>query len=150
MKNIKVCYKQSNQWYSCRVHRLSWHDGTLPEDEIWLKIGGDKGGGSFKMAFQICNVPHPNSPDNTCAFCVFEAADNVTNLHIALDRYKEQIDRIASQTWRYECVSCSYICDKHQRYKLIIFDSQREEDQSVPLWRLRAPHSDVWLVWCQW
>ena len=72
------------------------------------------------MVFQVCNVPHPNSPDNTWAFCVFEAADKVTDLHIALDRYKEQIDRIESQTWRYECVSCSYICDKHQHYNLII------------------------------
>ncbi len=41
----------------------------MPE---WVKLGGDKGGG---MTFQICNVDHPNSPANTCAFCVFEACD---------------------------------------------------------------------------
>ncbi len=51
---------------------------------IWVKIGGDKGGGSFKMAFQICNVLHPNSPDNTGVFCAFEAPDNRTNLYIGL------------------------------------------------------------------
>ncbi len=26
---------------------LCWHDGRLPDDEIWIKIGGDKGGGTF-------------------------------------------------------------------------------------------------------
>ncbi len=51
----------------------------IPDSEIWVKLGGDKGG-SFKMNFQICNVDHPNSPVSTCAFCVFEAPDNATNL----------------------------------------------------------------------
>ena len=40
-----------------RHGRLSWHDGRIPEDEeIWVKIGGDKGGGTFKVCFQIVNV----------------------------------------------------------------------------------------------
>ena len=30
---------------------LTWHDGTIPDNEIWLKLGGDKGGGYFKMNF---------------------------------------------------------------------------------------------------
>lgn len=51
------------------------------------------------MAFQICNVVHPNAPTNTCAFCVFEAPDTYTNLHIALDRYRDQIDELESHTW---------------------------------------------------
>ena len=68
------------------MHRLTWHSGSLPEDEIWAKLGGDKGGGTFKMNFQIVNVSHPNSPNNTCVFCVFEAPDNPANLRIALER----------------------------------------------------------------
>ena len=47
------------------MHR--WHDGTIPDDEIWLKLGGDKGGGYFKMNFQIVNTPAPNSVHNSCA-----------------------------------------------------------------------------------
>ena len=47
---------------------LTWHDGTIPSDEIWLKLGGDKGGGYFKMNFQIVNTPAPNSVHNTCVF----------------------------------------------------------------------------------
>ena len=50
---------------------LTWHEGVIPEDEI--KIGGDKGGSSFKMNFQICNVVTPNSKTNTCVFCAFLA-----------------------------------------------------------------------------
>lgn len=81
------------------VNRLVWHDG-IPEDEIWLKVGGDKGGGSFKMNFQIVNVAHPNSPENTCVFCIYEASDTLTNLHISLDRYRSQVNNLESQIWR--------------------------------------------------
>ena len=42
------------------VDQLTWHDGVISADEIWIKIGGDKGGGSFIMNFQICNVSNPN------------------------------------------------------------------------------------------
>ena len=53
------------------------------------------------MSFQICNVDHPNSPVNTCAFCVFEAPDNITNLKIALERFQDQVDNLHKRTWRY-------------------------------------------------
>jgi len=39
----------------------------MPSDEIHI---GDKGGGSFKMNFQIVNQVHPS------VFCAFEAPDN--------------------------------------------------------------------------
>ena len=73
------------------LQQLTWHDCTIPENEVWVKLGGDKGGHTFKTNFQIVNVPHPNSIHNTCVFAVFEASDSVTNLHIALDHYKYQI-----------------------------------------------------------
>ncbi|KAL5494131.1 hypothetical protein EMCRGX_G015408 [Ephydatia muelleri] len=83
-----------------RTGRLTWHDGVIPASEIWLKLGGDKGGGSFKMNFQIVNVAAPNSVHNTCVFCCFEADDTVTNLHIALDRYKDQVAHLQGMQWR--------------------------------------------------
>ncbi|KAL5481525.1 hypothetical protein EMCRGX_G021706 [Ephydatia muelleri] len=83
-----------------RTGRLTWHNGVIPASEVWLKIGGDKGGGSFKMNFQIVNVPAPNSVHNTCVFCCFEAGDTVTNLHIALDRYKDQVAHLQGMKWR--------------------------------------------------
>lgn len=83
----------------CRTGRLKWH-GVIPPDEVWVKIGGDKGGGSFKMNFQIVNVSSPNSPQNTCVFCCFEASDSITNLHIALDRFRPQVEQLQSMKWR--------------------------------------------------
>ena len=44
--------------------RLTWNN-AIPEQEVHLKLGGDAGGGSFKMAFQIANLQHPHSKTNT-------------------------------------------------------------------------------------
>lgn len=80
------------------IHRMTWHNGAIPEDEVWVKVGGDMGGGSFKMCFQICNTETPNSP---CVFSIFEAPDTYTNLWIALDRFRDQIPDLETHTWRY-------------------------------------------------
>ena len=41
------------------------HHGAIPEDELWIKLGGDKGRGSFKFNFQLVNTSHPNSVKKT-------------------------------------------------------------------------------------
>ena len=69
--------------------------------KVWLKLEGDKGGGTFKMCFQHLNVPSPNAPENTCVFSIFEAPDSYTNLQTTLARHKEEIINLESQTWRY-------------------------------------------------
>ena len=56
-----------------------------------MKIGGDAGGGTFKINFQIVNILSPNSPQNTCVFAIFEAKDTTTNLQVALDRFQGDI-----------------------------------------------------------
>ena len=68
------------------------HEGVIPDDELWIKLGGDKGRGSFKFNFQVVNVNAPNSVKKTVLVAVFKAGDSTTNLHIALDRYKEHIE----------------------------------------------------------
>ena len=37
---------------------LIWHtiNSDIPEDQIWLKVGGDHGDGSFKMPLQTANI----------------------------------------------------------------------------------------------
>ena len=65
-----------------------------------MKLGGDKGGNTFKMNFQIINVAAPNSVQNTCVFCCFAAGDSVTNLHIALDRFRDQVKELQGMKWR--------------------------------------------------
>lgn len=82
-----------------RLGRLEEHD-FIPSNEIWVKIGGDKGGKTMKFSFQICNSLHPNSPTNTCVFVAFEAVDTRCNLHVAMDRYKSQIEDLKRLTWR--------------------------------------------------
>ena len=83
-----------------RVERLTWHAGLIPLNEVWLKVGGDKGGGSFKMSPQVANLLRPNSPSNTFVFTAFEAPDTKANLHIALDRYKDELDAIKQSQWK--------------------------------------------------
>ncbi len=83
-----------------RVHHLTWHDGRIPSDELWIKFGGDKEGGSFKMSFQIANVKNPNASNNTCVFGMFKASDNPVNLRIAVERYRNQVEEVESKTWR--------------------------------------------------
>ena len=55
----------------------------------------------MKASFQICNIPRPNSVQNTVIFSIFEAQDSVVNLHVALDRYSDQIKHLHSTLWRY-------------------------------------------------
>eukprot|EP00731_Ephydatia_muelleri_P003359 Em0001g3359a len=82
------------------VGRLTWHNGIIPQTEVWVKLGGDKGGNTTKMNLQIVNVPTPNSIHNTCVFCCFAATDSVTSLHSALDRYRDQVKQLQGTKWR--------------------------------------------------
>ena len=59
-----------------------------------IKLGGDKGHGSFKFNLQLCNVKHPNSLKSTISVLVFKAGDSTMNLHTALDMYKEHVSEL--------------------------------------------------------
>ncbi|KAL5490845.1 hypothetical protein EMCRGX_G016036 [Ephydatia muelleri] len=95
--------------------RLTWHGGFIPENEIWVKLGGDRGGGIFKATFQIVNVPNPNSVLNTCVFCCFMAGDSTYNLHVALDRYKLQVNKLQGMRWRDFTVKV-FLCGDYDFY----------------------------------
>ena len=79
---------------------MTWHNNAIPSDEIWIKFGGDKGGKSFKLTFQIVNTLHPNSPHNTCIVLVFQAGDSYMNLKVALDMNRSQILDLQTTEWR--------------------------------------------------
>lgn len=83
-----------------RQKKLIWHNGSIPHNELWVKVGGDKGGSSFKMSLQLVNVMKPNSVKNSCVFALFEATDSPANLHIALARYKDEITDLQTSTWK--------------------------------------------------
>ncbi len=59
--------------------------------ELWLKLGGDKGHGSFKLTLQLVNTAHPNSIKETTMVSIFKAGDSTINLYTALDMYQEHI-----------------------------------------------------------
>ncbi|KAL5488590.1 hypothetical protein EMCRGX_G017558 [Ephydatia muelleri] len=61
-----------------RAGRLTWHNGVIPASEIWIKLGGDKGGRTFKMNFQIVNVVSPSSVNNTCVLRLMIATPTCT------------------------------------------------------------------------
>ena len=64
------------------------------KQNIHIKIGGDHGGNSFKMGYQVGNVMHPNRKENTVIFCLFEGKDTRSNLRTCLARYRTQIEML--------------------------------------------------------
>eukprot|EP00117_Sycon_ciliatum_P000960 scpid48110/ scgid3364/ len=79
--------------------QLTWRNGTIPATEVWIKLGGDHGGHSFKFVMQVANLEHPNSIHNTIPVCVFEAVDTPANIETALGRYREQIVQLQQTQW---------------------------------------------------
>ncbi len=93
MEKIYILIKKINiNLPKVRSSGLTWHDGAIPSSELWLKLGGDKGHGSFKLTMQLVNTAHPNSIKATTMLSVFKAGDSTTNLHTALDMYQEHIN----------------------------------------------------------
>ena len=74
---------------------LDFHDGNIEDDQIWVQIGGDHGGNSFKLCLQIANVKSPNSRDNTFAISfMFNGKDTAENLRRALWHYCHQVYKL--------------------------------------------------------
>ena len=38
------------------VNQLSWHDGAIPQNEIFIKVGGNHGGDSLRFILKVGNV----------------------------------------------------------------------------------------------
>ncbi len=56
----------------------------------------------MKTSFQICHIANPNSVKNSVVFSIFEAPDTYTNLNIALEPFKHQINSLCGKIiWRY-------------------------------------------------
>ncbi|XP_065672293.1 uncharacterized protein LOC136090116 [Hydra vulgaris] len=66
----------------------------IQNKEIYIKIGGDYGGGSFKMSYQIVNTINPNSSENTIVFNIFESKDLRANIKVAMARFEKQIEAL--------------------------------------------------------
>ncbi|XP_072176962.1 uncharacterized protein [Diadema setosum] len=83
-----------------RLDELTWHNGNIPEGEIWVKVGGDKGKGTFKLMIQIANVGRPSSLHNTRVILLFPGNDSPYNLQVALKSVQAQIEELSHSYWR--------------------------------------------------
>ncbi|CAH1242529.1 Hypp6804 [Branchiostoma lanceolatum] len=103
-------------WNQCRKLRstLTWHTENIPEKEIWVKVGGDHGGGSFKMAFQILNKERPNCKSNTNVFCIFNAKDSRENLNLATSRFATEIKDLQQLKW----TNLESLAENHKKFLL--------------------------------
>ena len=68
----------------------------IPSNELWLKLGGDKGHGSFNPN------SNPNSMKNTRVISVFKAGDTTANLHTALEMYQDHVKEAQGMQIKYE------------------------------------------------
>ena len=79
--------------------KLSWHGGNIPENEIWVKIGGDHGQGSLKITLQILNIEKPNSKFHTSIIAMAHVSDNVHNLQTLVKKLETPINALKIATW---------------------------------------------------
>ena len=83
------------------VKQVTWHQNTIPNDEVWVKVGGDKGGGSLKFCYQVANVHHPNKRASTTTVMMFNSDDSYENLSRTLPLISSQIEAFQDTTWRH-------------------------------------------------
>ena len=108
-----------------RNTRHTWHGGFIHESEIWVKLGGDRGGGIFTE----CKCS--NSVLNICVFCCFMTGDSTHNLHVALHRYKLQVNKLQWMKWR--CSTFIYMFTT-QLIKFCV--KQGLHSEGFPVWGL--------------
>ena len=129
---------------------LYWHN-ALPEQEIWIKLGGDHGGGSFKLSFQIANVQQPNSTKNTVPFILFSAKDYISNLTTALKPFQDKILQLRNTSWKdkkirvilfgdYEFMCACYgLSGASGKYPCLFCEISKKEMQTAPSERQTLP-----------
>ncbi len=78
-----------------RLNNLQPKDG-----ELWVKFGGDKGGGSTKFELQICNVEKPNAVNNIILLLIFDGPDNQFNIERTLPDIAFQVQALDGALWK--------------------------------------------------
>jgi len=57
--------------------------GVIPMDKIWVKLGGDKGRGSFKLTYLLS---------------ILMDVDSIPNLHTVLDIYRPDLETFGHES----------------------------------------------------
>ena len=82
---------------------LTWGDNNIPQDEIWVKVGGDHGGEFFKFMLQIANTPHANSRDNTILITIVNCKDSFPDLKQILKPFYRPLHGLEKTTEKKIC-----------------------------------------------
>ena len=88
-KNICRSMTSVLGFFYYRLGLLTIHGGHIPDNKLFVKLGGDHGQKSMKFAFQLANLEKPNSSKKTVVFCIFEATDSRNSLCTAVEKYQE-------------------------------------------------------------
>ena len=83
---------------------LTWHDGGIPADQIWVKIGGDHGRGSMKMSVQIANVDRPNAKEHTHVVAMIEAKDTHDVLKEVIMNLNFELEKLKTMKWEQKSI----------------------------------------------
>ena len=94
-----------------KENQLTWHNSTIPKNEVWVKLGGDHGGGTYKLMLQIAILQKPNSKRNTCLLAIAECKDTPDNLRQIIGPYKHQITELETKQWRDENICLFWFGD---------------------------------------
>lgn len=90
--------KLLDQYYEKKA--LTWHSGRIPQHQVWMKIGADSGGGSFKVVLSPLNVEKPNAKDNCFLILMAEVKDSNKNLRSVLEPLRDEINHVKEMTWK--------------------------------------------------
>ena len=104
MKKQASVYVQNLQEYVLdlldqydKAGKLCWDN--KPKNEVWLKIGGDHGQGTFKVCLQVLNTNNPNSKYNTICIGCFCAKDYYQNLATITELFRNDLEQLKRSYW---------------------------------------------------
>ena len=79
--------------------KLTWHDGAIPENEIWVKVGGNNGQGSLKFNLAFVNTKNPNSMDNNVLMGMARVKDSRKNMEMFFYSIRKQLTDVKELVW---------------------------------------------------
>ena len=80
---------------------LTCHSNTIPNNEIWVKIGGDHGKNSLKFTLQIANIERPNARQNTVVIAIAAVRDSHENIvRFLKGGLEDELTALQSHAWR--------------------------------------------------
>ena len=112
IKDLKTYLFQILDQYKFQ-NLLILHENSRPNEEIWVKIGGDHGQGSLKATLQVLNIEKSNSKFHTSVFAMAQVPDKVHNLQTLLGRFKLQIEDMQNSNWNDRAIRIFLCRDYH-------------------------------------